>query len=177
MGYCSTTIFWWIFQVTPFFRTLVAGVPTKKKISIVPNFKLDHLSWLYYLLFPISKIHNKQNFHQRPDNCDRTPFKAIQETVYLSVRHIKIWFEINSSNLDFALPSGNGRCEKKISNRALLAEILSKLNFLTKLRKAAHHLTDISKTDINPKALVDLWTSRASGRNTMQARFRTEAFG
>ena len=25
------------------------------------------------LLFPISKIHSKQNFRQRPDHCDRTP--------------------------------------------------------------------------------------------------------
>ena len=25
------------------------------------------------LLFPIFKIHSKQNFHQRPDHCDWTP--------------------------------------------------------------------------------------------------------
>ena len=61
-----------ILQKAPFCR-LVERVPTNFFFRWCQI--LSRTIWVdsLTLLFPISKIHSKQNFHQRPDHCDRTP--------------------------------------------------------------------------------------------------------
>ena len=80
-----------------FFRRLVEGVPTTVFFSMVPNFKSDNLS----CLFPISKTYSKQNFHQRPDHCDRTPCIHLDSFFFQNFNewYVQKIVNINSKNM------------------------------------------------------------------------------